>query len=203
MTENPLKHLEDEQLVKAFQRSRDQMFFAELYNRHRDRVYSKVCVVTQDYANAEDLTHDIFLKLYFRLGQFKGQSQFSTWLYRIVMNGCFDEIRKRKTRKETPLEPEMQTHGEGEETPFEQMVANAKRNHIEAALAHLDPQDRSLILLKYQDELSAAEIGGIYGASENAIRQRIFRAKKAFIAYYLPLAKTLKNLILTILFPWL
>lgn len=203
MPDETLDHLSDEQLVKAFQRSREQVFFSALYRRHRDRVYSKVCVVTQDYANAEDVTHDIFLKLYFRLGQFRGQSQFSTWLYRIVMNSCFDRIKKVKNRKETPIDPDVHMLAEDRETPFEAMVAQAEKTHIEAALAQLSPQDRSLLLLKYQDELSAAEIGGIYGSSENAVRQRIFRAKKAFIAYYTPLAKTIKQMILTLLFPWL
>lgn len=202
----PLSQWSDEELVAAFCKNRDtrKRYFGVLYSRYKDKLFSKVCQVTQDYDNAEDITQDIFLKLYFSLPRFRGKSQFTTWCYRICMNHCFDLLRQRQ-RTPDPLELNEDVMGEqhSDESPFLQMIEKAEKGAVEQALAKMKPQERSMLLLKYQDELTAAEIGGIYGADENTIRQRIFRAKKAFMAYYVPLSQSFKTMLVSLLTPWL
>src|SRR6267142_1535718 len=74
----------------------DREAFRLLFEAYKDRVFSIACYSLGDEAAADDITQQIFVKLFTRIGQFRGDSEFSTWLYRLVINSCLDERRKRR-----------------------------------------------------------------------------------------------------------
>src|ERR1700704_2763407 len=74
----------------------DREAFRQLFEAYKDRVFSIACYSLGDEAAADDITQQIFVKLFTRIGQFRGDSEFTTWLYRLVINSCLDERRKQK-----------------------------------------------------------------------------------------------------------
>src|SRR6185503_1765186 len=85
----------DRQVIKACQQG-DREAFRLLFEAYKDRVFSIACYSLGDEAAADDITQQIFVKLFTRIGQFRGDSEFTTWLYRLVINSCLDERRKQK-----------------------------------------------------------------------------------------------------------
>ncbi|HEX8335349.1 MAG TPA: sigma-70 family RNA polymerase sigma factor, partial [Pyrinomonadaceae bacterium] len=156
----------------------DRDAFRSLFERHKDRVYSvALYFFGGDEATAADVTQQVFLKLFTRISQFQGESEFTTWLYRLTTNACVDEQRKRRRVRQ---------FGEGEELrrPFEgrtqeERVARAEvRRSVERAVAALKPKLRVVMLLKYFEELSYEEIAGVLGLSKGTVASRLNRGHK-------------------------
>lgn len=92
-------HISDEVLVKRIKRG-DEASFRQLVERYRSRVYSIAYAMTKNQSDADDLSQEIFLKVYRFLPQFKGKSKFYTWLYRLAINTCISAINNRKKSTE-------------------------------------------------------------------------------------------------------
>ena len=88
----------DEELVTLFLESRDNRHFQKLYERYAVKVYQKCVTLTRDATRAEDVMHDVFLKLIHKMGSFKTGAKFSTWLYTITHNHCMDLARGSKRK---------------------------------------------------------------------------------------------------------
>ena len=84
------------ELVREYVSTQKNFYFEEIYDRYSEKVYRKCFSFTRDTAKAEDLAHDIFLRVITKIGTFKGGARFSTWLYSITYNYCMDNIRKAK-----------------------------------------------------------------------------------------------------------
>jgi len=175
----------DAGIIHACQQG-DREAFRLLFEAYRDRVFSIACYSLGDETAADDVTQQIFVKLFTRIGQFRGDSEFTTWLYRLVINSCLDE--RRKQRRFLPVEEfipmNQSTHRKPPETRYERReIAGSVR----AAIGELKPKMRLPILLKYIEGLSYEEIAGVLGCSKGTVASRLNRAHKA-------LAKTLGHL---------
>jgi RNA polymerase sigma-70 factor, ECF subfamily len=157
----------------------DRDAFRSLFERHKDRVYSvALYFFGGDEATAADVTQQVFLKLFTRIGQFKGEAEFTTWLYRLTTNACVDEQRKRRR---------VQQFGEGfelneprERRTQEESVARAEvKRSVEQAVAALKPKLRVVMLLKYFEEMSYEEIADVLGLSKGTVASRLNRGHKA------------------------
>jgi RNA polymerase sigma-70 factor, ECF subfamily len=158
-----------------------------LFEAYKDRVYSiALYSLSGDDAFAADVTQQVFLKLMTRIGQFRGDSEFSTWLYRLVVNTCLDERRKQK--RFVPLADfavmSMKSKGSSQATQYAQHETAAL---VQNAIAELKPKLRLPILLKYIEGLSYEEIASVLGCSKGTVASRLNRAHKA-------LAKGLESL---------
>src|SRR5918998_2979893 len=156
----------------------DRDAFHLLFERHKDRVYSvALYFFGGDEAMAGDVTQQVFLKLFTRIGQFQGEAEFTTWLYRLTTNACVDEQRKRRR---------VQQFGEGfelneprERRTQEDSVAKAEvRRSVERAVAALKPKLRVVMLLKYFEEMSYEEIARVLGLSKGTVASRLNRGHK-------------------------
>ena len=158
-------------------REGDRDAFRLLFERHRDRVYSvALYFFGGDEATAHDITQQVFLKLFSRIGQFQGDAEFSTWLYRVTTNACVDEQRKR--RRFLPFGEavlrEPRTRGVQEER-----VAGAElTGEVARAVASLKPKMRVVLLLKYFEELTYEEIAAVLGCSTGTVASRLNRGHK-------------------------
>jgi len=155
----------------------DREAFHILFEEHKDRIYTIAFHYSGDESMARDVTQQVFLKLFTTIGQFRENSQFSTWLYRIVANACADEHRKR--RRFVPFSPEievskMTVKSSQEEAYHRRQVADS----VSAAIAELTPKLRLPILLKYVEGLSYDEIAEALGISIGTVSSRLNRGHK-------------------------
>jgi RNA polymerase sigma-70 factor, ECF subfamily len=159
-------------------RQGDRDSFQRLFEAYKDRVYRIALHYSGEEATARDVTQQVFLKLFTAIRQFRGGSEFTTWLYRIVVNACIDERRKRKRFVSLADGFEiidMPTQNSQEQKYIERQIADSVR----AAIAELSPKLRLAILLKYVEDLSYDEIAEAMGCSKGTVASRLNRGHKA------------------------
>jgi RNA polymerase sigma-70 factor (ECF subfamily) len=153
----------------------DQEAFRILFETYKNRVYSFALRFFGDEARAADLTQDVFVKLYSRLDDFRGDARFETWLYRVVANACIDEQRKRRR-----FLPWLNDHHPSQVTgrnPQEDHVARKQLSGaVHIAISKLSPTLRVPILLRYMEGLSYEEISEIMNLSPGTVASRLNRA---------------------------
>lgn len=177
-----MKQFTDEQLVRLYLETQKNAYFEELYRRYADKVYRKCLSFVRDEALAEDYAHDIFLKLMVNLSHFRETARFSTWLYSITYNFCVDQVRSTKRLAEESLSEEFDVQEE-DVSAMETAEMEAKR--LNAALMKLPAEERSILLMKYQDDLSIKEIADAFQLSESAVKMRLLRGKEKVRKIYL------------------
>src|SRR5947209_895600 len=175
----------DAQTIAACQRG-DRDAFRLLFEAYKDRVYSiAIYSMGGDRSAAADVTQQVFLKLMTRIVQFRGDSEFTTWLYRLVVNTCHDE--RRKQTRFVPL-PEADTFSApATPSPRREYARKELSQRVQLAVAKLKPKLRWPILLKYVEGLSYEEIASVLGCSKGTVASRLNRGHKA-------LAKGLQHL---------
>jgi RNA polymerase sigma-70 factor (ECF subfamily) len=159
-------------------RGGDRDAFRLLFENYKDKVFSvALYFFGGDEATAGDITQQVFLKLFSSIGQFQGDAEFTTWLYRLTTNACVDEARKR--RRWLPFgdwtemkEPQVKRTQEQEQASRE--VADS----VKRAVATLRPKLRVVLLLKYFEELSYEEIAAVVGCSKGTVASRLNRGHK-------------------------
>ena len=168
------EQLIDGRVIEACQQG-DRAAFQLLFETYKDRVFS-IAVYSSggDRAVADDVTQQIFLKLFTAIRQFRGDSEFTTWLYRLVVNACLDE--KRRRRRLLPWGDTVATKNPSEKKPQEKQYARREVSEaVQAALAELKPKFRLPILLKYIEGLSYEEIATVMGCSKGTVASRLNR----------------------------
>src|SRR5438093_786333 len=144
----------DEVLVKRFQKG-DEEAFDELVERHRRRVYGLVCRMA-GAVEADDLAQEVFLAAYRSLGGFRGESTFSTWLYRITIHTCSHHLRRR--RLETTELEEGEPDVRRERDPEQSALRRELRDRVHEAIDALPYKLRLVIVLRDLHGLSYEEI---------------------------------------------
>jgi RNA polymerase sigma-70 factor (ECF subfamily) len=164
----------DEGVIEACQGG-DREAFRLLFETYKDRVFSiAVYSFGGDETAANDVSQQIFLKLMTSIGQFRGESAFTTWLYRLVVNACMDEQRKR--RRFLPFGESKPMNKLEERRPQEKRYARLELAHtVQEAIQELTPKLRMPILLKYVEGLSYEEIAGVLGCSKGTVASRLNR----------------------------
>ena len=168
------EQLIDGRVIDACQQG-DRDAFQLLFETYKDKVFS-IAVYSSggDRALAEDVTQQIFLKLFTAIRQFRGDSEFTTWLYRLVVNACTDEARRR--RRFLPWGETVVVSKSSEKKPQEKQYARTEiAEAVQAAIAELKPKFRLPILLKYVEGLSYEEIASVMGCSKGTVASRLNR----------------------------
>jgi len=174
--------LSDEDLVLQLQRSMDAERFGVLYDRYVAKVYQKCVGMTRDKDLAHDLTHDIFLKAFVNLTKFDHRSKFGTWLYSITYNYCLDHLRKNQRQRTSDIDDAGVE--EGAEDRYETELLSLRSDRLASVLDAIDPADRAILLMKYQDELSIKDMMEVLVLSESAVKMRVLRARERALAKY-------------------
>lgn len=170
------QQLIDGSIIEACQQG-DRDAFQLLFETYKDKVFSLAVYTTGgDRAVADDVTQQIFLKLFTAIRQFRGDSEFTTWLYRLVVNACIDERRKRKRWLPWGETETVAMKDPAERKPQEKQFARLEVSEaVQAAIAELKPKFRLPILLKYIEGLSYEEIAGVMGCSKGTVASRLNR----------------------------
>lgn len=155
-------------------RQGDRAAFQLLFETYKDKVFSIAVYSSGDRSLAEDVTQQIFLKLFTAIQQFRGESEFTTWLYRLVVNACLDE--KRRRRKWLPWGETVAMSNPSEKKPQEKQYARLEvAEAVREAIGELKPKFRLPILLKYVEGLSYEEIASVMGCSKGTVASRLNR----------------------------
>ena len=177
--------LTDEELVARIVKNNNPLLFGKLYDRYAKMVYNKCYGFARSQDEAEDLTQDVFLQLFIKLKSFKGKSKFSTWLYSFTYNFCVNYVNRNKQRKmsDRSVPVEDSEHKLTEEVPDESLL-ELKAKKLEKALTLISAEDRSILLLKYQDGASIKELITLMEIGESAVKMRLKRAKERLMESY-------------------
>jgi RNA polymerase sigma-70 factor (ECF subfamily) len=161
-------------VIEACQQG-DRDAFRVLFETYKDKVYSiAVYSVGGDRSIADDVTQQIFLKLFTAIKQFRGESEFTTWLYRLVVNACMDE-RRRRIRWLPIGETAMMKTAMPKTTQDKQYARAELAEAVQLAISHLKPKFRLPILLKYVEGMSYEEIASVMGCSKGTVASRLNR----------------------------
>ncbi|NLP57356.1 sigma-70 family RNA polymerase sigma factor [Lutibacter sp. B1] len=175
--------LSDNELVQKIVKTNDTHLFAVLYDRHVAVVYNKCLGFATSAEEAQDLTHDIFIKLFVKLRTFKGTAKFSTWLYSFTYNFCVNYVTRNNYKKnEKNFEGEISDSDEIDSS--EEILFEMKTEKLKKALNLIDPSDKMILLLKYQDDFSIKEIQEVLEINESAVKMRLKRAREKVISVY-------------------
>lgn len=163
----------DGQVIEAC-RNGDRDAFRVLFEAYKDKVFSIAVYCIGDKSVADDVTQQIFLKLFTAVRQFRGESEFTTWLYRMVVNACLDERRKR--RRLLPWGDTTVMSNLSDRKPQEKSFARIEvAEAVRSAIGELKPKFRLPILLKYIEGLSYEEIAVVMGCSKGTVASRLNR----------------------------
>jgi RNA polymerase sigma-70 factor, ECF subfamily len=163
-------------LIDGCQRG-DPEAFRALFEKYKDTVYSIALRYSGDSAAAQDIAQDTFLKLFSAVGSFRGDSNFDSWLYRMVVNSCFDQ--RRKTRRLTPLVDEMLSMLRTPDlSVLEEVLRSEMSAQVRAVIDSLAPDQRMVVVLRYTQGLSYDEIAAILDCAPGTIASRLNRAHK-------------------------
>jgi RNA polymerase sigma-70 factor, ECF subfamily len=178
----------DEQLVEAARRG-DMGAFEELVARHRDKIYARAFSMMRNEDEAVDLSQEAWVKSWQRLNQFHGESSFGTWVTRIVINLCLDQLRKRKRQRAESIE-EMDEESGGVErhmpaivvNPTERLERGELRKKIDGALGQLSHEHRTVLVLHEFEEMEYKEIARTMECSIGTVMSRLFYARRKMAA---------------------
>lgn len=172
----------DEELVSNYLETRQNDYFEQLYERYCNKVHRKCLSFTKDSEQAQDLTQDIFLRLITKLGSYKQQARFSTWLYSITHNYCTDQVRSPRRRDEVVIGDNWEDINVSDDGTAELDELAAKR--VQRAMLLLNSEDQQLLRLKYQDDVSIKELANRSALTESAVKMRLKRSRDRLRCYY-------------------
>jgi RNA polymerase sigma-70 factor (ECF subfamily) len=175
---------DDDKLVKAARRG-DLMAFEELVARHRDKIYARAMNMMRNEEDAVDLSQEAWVKGWQRLKQFQGGSSFSTWMTRIVINLCLDQLRRQKRLRSESIE-EMDAEAGGVErhlpvvtiNPTERLERRELRARIDAALGQLSDAHRTALVLHEFEDMEYKEIALAMECSIGTVMSRLYYARR-------------------------
>jgi len=184
MSEKNHSSADDAELVRAAQKG-DMGAFEELVARHRDKIYARAWSMMRNEEEAIDLSQEAWVKGWQRLKQFQGESGFATWMTRIVINLCLDQLRKQKRQRAESIE-ELDEESGGVErqmpaitvNPTERLERGELRQRIDRALGQLSYEHRTVLVLHEFEEMEYKEIARTMGCSIGTVMSRLFYARR-------------------------
>src|SRR6187401_3056845 len=174
----------DEVLVKSAQKG-DMAAFEELVARHRDKIFARAFSMMRNEEEAIDLSQEAWVKGWQRLVQFQGEASFGTWMTRIVINLCLDQLRKQKRQRTESIEAMDDESGGVERhmpvvttNPTAGLERNELRQRIEKAMSQLSYEHRTVLILHEFEELEYKQIAEAMECSIGTVMSRLFYARR-------------------------
>jgi len=184
MTVKDHSSADDATLVRASKRG-DMAAFEELVGRHRDRIYARAYSMMRNEEEAVDLSQEAWVKGWQRLRQFQGESSFGTWMTRVVINLCLDQLRKQKRQRTESIEAMSEESGGVERqmpvvtvNPTAGLERGELRQRIDRALRLLSYEHRTVLVLHEFEDMEYKEIARTMACSIGTVMSRLFYARR-------------------------
>jgi RNA polymerase sigma-70 factor, ECF subfamily len=178
---------EEQELVERLKR-RDEAAFNAFVLRYQDRVFRILLRMLGDRAEAEDLAQEVFISIFKAIDSFRGDSQLSTWVYRVASNHCRNRLKYLARRRQKLMDDFDEEHvaavqgtlsPDRQGTPDRLLEARQTESLLEEGLARLDDEQRELVVLREVEHLSYEEIMAITGLPEGTVKSRLHRARSS------------------------
>jgi RNA polymerase sigma-70 factor, ECF subfamily len=175
---------DDRELVRRAQHG-DKAAFEVLVQKHQGRIFAVAGGILRNREDVEDISQQVFLKAYFSLKRFDQRAAFTTWLYKITVNECWDLLRKKKVRPlvyESELnEEQAQLYLSTEQNPEQARDASEEletQQELEHWMECLEDRDRAMLVLKEVQGFTVEEIAEMLEVNGNTVKVRLFRARQ-------------------------
>ncbi|MFQ5515997.1 MAG: RNA polymerase sigma factor [Acidimicrobiia bacterium] len=169
----------DTDLLQAYLRG-DSDAFDDLMRLHEDRVFGICLRMLRDREAALDATQETFLTVFRKADRFGGRSAFSTWLYRVAVNTCYDALRRARRRRTEHLSDTLDPADCG---ATDQFTAVEIRPDIEAALAQLPIEFRAAVVLSDLEGMGLQQVAELLGVPQGTVKSRVFRGRRLLATY--------------------
>lgn len=174
--------LTDEDVIRQYRTNPSSDCFEALYNRYVNKVYRRCLSMTKSTEQAEDFTHDIFIKVFNKLDAFQERSTFSTWLYSIAFNYCSDQLRIAKRVNFSSFDEGLLQKSDDSSDAHLREEALQLVGKITKSLS---ADEQTLLQLKYEEGRSIDEIAQTYNISSSAVKMRLKRSRDKIEHLYL------------------
>ncbi len=183
--DNPYRGLSDEELVKTIIDTKNTLLFGIIYDRYANKIYTKCTGFSRSDDEAADLTQDVFLMIFVKMGSFKGYSKFSSWVYALTYNFCVNYVNRNKAHKMSEKSEKLDANDHGMSINVEdRSLFQMRSDRLKRALEKIAPEDKAILLLKYQDDVPIKELCAILDIGESAVKMRLKRAKARLVETY-------------------
>jgi RNA polymerase sigma-70 factor, ECF subfamily len=178
----------DARLVERFLRG-DTHAFEVLFRKHQSYAYNVAYGLVGNSEDAADITQEAFLRVHRNMNRFRGDSTFTTWLYRVVVNLAITELRRR-TRSRTLLMEDIapaeawRAEEEASDAPLIHLEIDEERETVQRVLRHLPPDYRAVLVLRHFQQLAYEEICQVLGLTMSQVKTRLHRARRMFKERY-------------------
>jgi RNA polymerase sigma-70 factor (ECF subfamily) len=160
--------------------------FHELVEIYKKKVYYLAFDMTGDHHDAEDISQEVFIKVFRHIKKFRKDAALKSWIYQITVNTCIDAQRKKSKKPQVLMESsemdslhqESAWTGNRHSDPERHAEANIIQHRVQQMLLKISPKERSAFVMRYYDELKTSEIALILDVSTNTIKSFLFRARK-------------------------
>ncbi|MCG3120054.1 MAG: ECF RNA polymerase sigma factor SigW [bacterium] len=184
---------DEKELIRRLQAG-ETSAFRELVENHKRALFNLAYDLLGNAQDAEDISQEAFIKVYHSIGDFRGDARLGSWMYRIVVNLCLNR-RRKKAWSEMELRESFEDDATHAPTPTSDHEANPEktteaemiRQHLRRALDLLSPQQKTIFVLRHDDDLPLAEISKILKISEGTVKSQLFRALRKLqeeLAFY-------------------
>ncbi|WP_299892314.1 RNA polymerase sigma factor [uncultured Lacinutrix sp.] len=157
----------------------DTQAFSVLVDRYKDLIYTLAIRMTKNKEEAEEVSQDTFIKVYKNLSKFKGDSKFSTWIYKVAYNTCLDNLKKQKREHNTVTINEFTEHEvKTLDNALSKMETKERQIAIQNCIQKLPSDDAFILTLYYFEEQSLEEIAKVVNLKPNNVKVKLFRSRK-------------------------
>lgn len=158
--------------------------FQEIVERYKKKVYYIAYDIVGDFHEAEDISQEVFIKMYRALNRFRKDAKMSSWLHQITVNTAIDSLRRKKAKPRVNVEdieqvglPEQSLQSASPEAdPERRAVATLMQEHIDLALHKITPQERAVFVMRHYNEFKIREIAEVLDVSSGTVKSLLFRA---------------------------
>ena len=167
--------MDEQQIIKQILAG-DKKAYAQIINEYKNPLYATILRMTRNPQTAQDFVQEAFIKIYEQLPKYDGKGSFKSWLYRVAINFCIDEFRKKSYQmKQAELQDDQLVNESHPEVIF---LKKEQSRQLEKLIATLPELERMILLLRYVNELSYAEIADLLHIPLSDVRNKLHRAKK-------------------------
>lgn len=177
-----MREKSDVELIEAFQQG-DERAFTELVHRYQERIYWLARRFQNNHDDADEIVQEVFCNVYESLKEFRGESSFYTWLYRITVNASLSAVRRARMRTFFRLDEILEQPESTEEAPDDHLERVEQRSLIDEAVAGLPKKQKAVFILRYYDGLSYEEISKILKTTVGGLKANYFHALKKIGEY--------------------
>lgn len=175
--------LEDAHLIADFNAGNKDRAFTALVKKYQQRIYWVVRRLVPDHDDADDVTQEVFVKVYKALGDFRSDAQLFTWLYRIAVNVAMNHKRRMKVRESVDIDEMISPPASTDAAPDEVLEQSEYTHIVEEAIAALPEKQRIVFQLRYYDEMPYEEMAKVLHKSVGGLKANYFHAVRKVTMY--------------------